>query len=147
MFRSTRSIAGLAALLNSNRHMFLGFSLLLSCLTTTMAEAQTFTGRLFSRAQNFAFQCNGQNQVVPLVTLQQFPTSPANIVGGEISLFENHGGLQYVRANATFTGDLLVSLAISDNRVTNFFPQGVFQLPVNGGVGGFVSLPPDQWRV
>jgi hypothetical protein len=49
-----------------------------------------------SRSANFLFACDGTNKTANL-SLSGFPANTAQfILGGEVTLFENTGGLQYV---------------------------------------------------
>ena len=98
-----------------------GVSAMCLALAATSAEAGS------SRAANFAFACDGTNKAVTL-SLGGFPASSAQFfLGGEIVLFENNGGLQYV----TLVGDAdtnksILSLGKADNSariaLPTFFP-------------------------
>jgi hypothetical protein len=62
----------------------------LLCLAVMPANAGS------SRSANFLFTCDGTNKTI-FLNLGGFPANTAQfILGGEVTLFENRGGLQYV---------------------------------------------------
>ncbi len=68
----------------------LGLSALCIGLAVTPANAGS------ARSANISFACDGTNKHIDL-NLGGFPASSTQfILGGEIIIFENHGGLQYI---------------------------------------------------
>jgi hypothetical protein len=69
-----------------------------------------------SRVNNFLFACDGTNKTINITASGFPPNSNQFILGGEVTLFENRGGLQYVILRAE--GDpqkQIVSLALDEN--------------------------------
>jgi hypothetical protein len=84
--------------------------------------AVTSAQALESRNSNFLFPCDGTNKTVNFNAGTLGATVNRFVVGVEISLFENRGGLQYVilRAQGDPTKQL-ATLGFVDNRASNIF--------------------------
>jgi hypothetical protein len=104
----------------------LGFALGLSSLCFALVAAPA-NASVSSRAANFLFPCDGTNRTVTFTFGGFAAGSTQNILGGELSIFENRGGLQYVIMRVQ--GDPAMQLAtvtLSDNRgQTVFSGEGV----------------------
>ena len=69
-----------------------------------------------SRVTTFLFSCDGTNKTINITTSGFPPNTNQFILGGEVTLFENRGGLQYLIVRAE--GDpqkQIVSLAHNEN--------------------------------
>jgi len=86
-----------------------------------------------TRNTNFLFACDGTNKTITFSATGLGNAASRFIQGAEISLFENHGGLQYIilraQGNANFQ---LLTMSTADNRVFRDF-TGFFSVPNVGG--------------
>ena len=110
-----------------------GASAVCLALATTPANAGS------SRVTNFQFPCDGSNKQVNL-SLPGFAPGSQFILGGEIILYENNGGLQYVvligEANLQKT---IVSLGKADNSARIALPT-FFQVTADGSGNVIITV-------
>src|SRR5215211_2915437 len=104
--------------MRSQMGLALGLSSL--CLALVAAPANATVS---SRATNYLFLCDGTNKTVTLTFGGFTAGTTVNILGGELSLFENRGGVQYniMRVQGDPTKQI-VTLTLSDNRAETMFP-------------------------
>jgi hypothetical protein len=103
----------------------------LSALGLGLAVSSADAG-ITSRVTNFLFTCDGTNKTINITATGFAANSTQGVLGAEITLFENRGGLQYVLLRAQ--GDpqkQVTSLGKDDSR-----SQVVFSGQ------GFVGFPP-----
>jgi hypothetical protein len=84
-----------------------------------------------SRVGSFSFPCDGTNQVVTFTTGGLGNNVTRFIQGAEVTLFENHGGLQSIFLSAVADNRVLVSLNPPANRASNQF-NGFFPVQTSG---------------
>ncbi|MFL4971240.1 MAG: hypothetical protein ACJ8FP_12335 [Xanthobacteraceae bacterium] len=108
-------------------HMGLALGLSSLCLALVAAPANATVS---SRASNYLFLCDGTNKTITLTFSGFTAGSTVNILGGELSLFENRGGVQYniMRVQGDPTKQV-VTLTLSDNRAQTMFPGVGFSPP------------------
>src|SRR5215208_5150054 len=96
----------------------LGVSSLLFAFVATPANAT-----VASRATNFLFTCDGTNKTLTLTFGGFAPGSTQNVLGGELSIFENRGLIQYVilRVQGDPTNQI-ATVTLSDNRGQTVLP-------------------------
>jgi hypothetical protein len=85
-----------------------------------------------SRIGSFVLACDGSNKTVTL-NATGFPAGiPVLVIGGEVALFENRGGLQYVMLRiAADPQKQLVTLSSADNRVQTMLGDYAFNMTSN----------------
>jgi hypothetical protein len=104
--------------MRSHMRLTMGLSLLCLAFAATPGNAT-----ISSRSANYLFLCDGTNKTITLTFGGFAVGSTVNIVGGELSLFENRGGVQYNIMRVQ--GDAfkqIVTLTLSDNRAQTMFP-------------------------
>jgi len=117
----------------------LGVSVFCVALGVAPASASTI-----SRVANFLFQCDGTNKTVTMNATGFLPGVAQFIVGAEVTLFENRGGVQYIllRANGDSSKQIL-SLGINQDRAQVIFPTQLGPFPGFNTLlsGAIVTLP------
>jgi hypothetical protein len=79
-------------------------------------------GAAESRVGSFTIPCDGANHVVTFTTTGGLGNNVTRLIqGAEVTLFENHGGLQFIFLSAVADNRLLLSLSPTDNRASNQF--------------------------
>jgi hypothetical protein len=94
-----------------------------------------------SRLVAFAFACDGSPKAINVTFTGLGTASTRFIQGAEISLFENHGGLQYIVVNVVNDPNrMLITMAgPNENHVYRDF-TGFFSVPNTGGnIGGTIT--------
>jgi hypothetical protein len=98
-----------------------------------------------SRVTNFLFTCDGTNKTIN-ITASGFPANSNQfILAGEVTLFENRGGLQYIILRAEGNPQKqIVSLAFTENAARGPVGSGngIF-FPVTANAAGNIPLTLD----
>jgi hypothetical protein len=122
--------------MSKHLHSVLGLSAFCGALAVMPANAATT-----SRVTNFLIQCDGTNKTVTLNFPGFLPNINQFVVGAEITLFENRGGLQFLLLKAN--GDAqrqILSIGIGENRAQVIFPTQLGPYPGFGGALLFGSI-------
>src|SRR5262249_62204379 len=94
-----------------------------------------------SRVVAFAFACDGTPKLINLTFTGLGAAATRFVQGAEISLFENHGGLQYIVVNLLSdpTKTMITMGGPNENRAFRDF-TGFYSIPnVNGTIPGTLT--------
>src|SRR5262249_25301817 len=94
-----------------------------------------------SRVVAFAFACDGTPKLINLTFTNLGAAATRFVQGAEISLFENHGGLQYIVMNmlSDSTKTMITMGGPNENHVYRDF-TGFFSIPItNGSMAGTLT--------
>ena len=134
----------------------LGLALGLSSLCFALVAAPA-SATVSSRATNFLFPCDGTNRTVTFTFGGFAAGSTQNVLGAELSIFENRGGIQYVimrvqgdpekqiatttltdnKGQTIFSGEGVVGAALVTATMTAIIPaSGNLVVTVDGACSG-----------